>query len=291
MDGRRLRSLLAAALTVGGLSAAGCRTTAPEPLPPATLPLPGQHKTGFLGLGRAQPQYGPVPQEPVAAKPRKPTKGVKLETEVILADTEVESAMLETQTDDMRNKLLDEARAKYQKALKADPKNKAALTGLARLYAKAGDKEKAVQTFTQAVNADPKDHETAMRLARTQAQFNDWAAACQTCEYALGLDPENRSYRKIYGYCLAQQERWEDAFAALMHRNQMTEADARYFLGRVLLDKDKTGDAQQQFDMALKADPTHFAARAVLEEMANPQPAVPDAGAANPVRNVGYDGR
>ena len=290
MDGVRIRTLLLSALAVGGLAATGCRTTK-EPLPSATLPVPGQHKSGgFLGMGRSTPQFGP-PVEQVATKPlRKSGKGVKPETEVAWADTEVDAALQEGRTDDEKNKLFDNARAKYQKALAAEPKNKAALVGLARLYAKAGDRERAVQTFTQAMHVDPKDHETAMKLAKAQTQFGDWAGACRSCEYALALDPENRGYRKTYGFCLANGEKWEDAFGALMHKNVMSEADARYFLGRVLFDKDRLQDGQAQLELALKADPSHLAARAVLDDMTNPNPTPADADA-NPVRTTGGYGQ
>lgn len=286
MDGVRLRTLVVSALALGGLSAAGCRSAQDRPLPTSALPTPGSQQSGAFGWGRSKSPFGPPPEQ-VAVKPaRKPTKGVKPDTEVAWADTEVDAAMLEGRTDDEKNKLFDDARSKYQKALQADPKNKPAMLGLARLYSKAGDREQCVRTFSQALHLDPKDHETAMKLAKAQAQFGDWAGACQTCEYALHLDPENRGYRKTYGYCLAQAEKWEDAFTALLHRNVMTEADARYFLGRVLFDKDRLQDGQAQLELALKADPNHLAARAVLDEMTNPQ-AVPTPAEANPVRNVG----
>lgn len=292
MDGRRIRALVLSALAAGGFAATGCRTTK-EPLPSATLPTPGQSKSsGFLGLGRAKPQFGPPPEQVAAARPlRKPGTGMKVETEIIWADTQVESALLEGQPDDVRNKLLDDARAKYQKALKADPKNKPALVGLARLYAKSGDRDRATQTYTQALHLDPKDHDTAIKLAKTQAQFGDWAGACKSCEYALALDPENRGYRKIYGYCLASSEKWEEAFTTLLTHNVMSEADARYFLGRMLFDKDRLQDGKAQLELALKADPTHAESRAVLDEMANPPQGVPTPADANPVRNVGHQGR
>jgi tetratricopeptide (TPR) repeat protein len=286
MDGRRIRTLIYSALAVGGLTATGCRT-AKQPLPAATLPVPGQHHSGFLGMGRSSPKFGPPPEQVTVAKPlRKPGTGMKVETEVIWADTQVESALLDGQPDDVRNKLLDDARGKYQRALAADPKNKAALVGLGRLYAKAGDRERSVQTYTQALHLDPKDHETAMKLAQAQAQFTDWGGACQSCEYALALDPENRGYRKTYGFCLANAEKWEDAFTALMHKNVMSEADARYFLGRVLFDKDRLPDGHAQLELALKADPTHAEARAVLDEMANPDPN-PVTADPNPIRTTG----
>lgn len=288
MDGVRFRSLVVSALALGGLSSVGCRTTKDPQLPTASLPTPGQQKAGVFGWGRSQPQFGPPPEQVVAKPVRKPTRGVKPDTEVAWADTEVDAALLEGRTDDEKNRLFDDARSKYQKALQADPKNKAAMVGLARLYSKVGDRERCVQTFSQALHLDPKDHETAMKLAKAQAQFGDWAAACQSCEYALHLEPENRGYRKTYGFCLAHAEKWEEAFAALMYRNVMTEADARYFLGRVLFDKDRLPDGQAQLELALKANPNHPEARAMLDEMTAP-PGVPTPAEANPVRTVGND--
>ena len=292
MDGHRIRTLILSALALGGFATTGCRTTKDPALPSATLPMPGQQKSsGFLGMGRAKPQFGPPPEQVAAARPtRKPGTGMKVETEVIWADTQVESAMLEGQPDDVRNKLLDDARAKYQKALRTDPKNKPAMVGLARLYAKAGDRDRATQTYAQALHLDPKDHDTAIKLAKTQAQFGDWNGACKSCEYALALDPENRGYRKIYGYCQASGEKWEDAFGTLMSHSVMSEADARYFLGRMLFDKDRLQDGRAQIELALKADPAHPESRAVLDEMNNPQ-GVPTPADTNPVRNVGYQGR
>lgn len=283
MDGVRIRAFVLSALAAGAVAATGCRTTQEPQLPTASLPQPGQ-KSGLFGFGRSSPQFGPPPEQVATRTIRKPTKGIRPETEVILADTEVESAMLEGQPDDVRNKLFDDARAKYQKALQAEPKNKAAMVGLARLYSKAGDREKCLQAYSQALALDPKDHETMMKMAKAQAQMGDWAGACQTCERALALDPENRTYRKTYGFCLANAERWEDAFASLLQRNVMNEADARYFLGRVLIDKDRLQDGGAQLELALKANPNHEMARAMLDEMTNPNPGPADA---NPVRTVG----
>ena len=55
--------------------------------------------------------------------------------------------------------------------------------------------------------------------------------------------------------------------SALMQKDVMSEADARYFLGRVLLDKNRVRDGRAQLELAIKADPNHGAARAVLDEL------------------------
>jgi Tfp pilus assembly protein PilF len=173
---------------------------------------------------------------------------------------------MEGRTQDEKDNLFDSARAKYQTVLKADPNHKGALLGLARLYAKTGDRVGCVKTYTQAIDLDPKDHETAIKLAKAQAQFGDWVGACNSCERALALDPGNRQYLKTYAYCLANADKWVEAFAALRQQDTMSEADARYFLGRVFLDGNRLAEGRAQLELALKADPNHIDARVVLDE-------------------------
>ena len=104
-----------------------------------------------------------------------------------------------------RDRLLDSARQKYQKALKADPKHKGALAGLADLYAKAGNKEQALATYQTALQAVTRRTTTwRTRWRRCRSSCQDWAGAVQSCQFALSLDPENRTYTRTLGYCQAQ---------------------------------------------------------------------------------------
>src|SRR5471032_2269307 len=140
MDGRLLKLAVLAGLALG---AVGCRTTKDPQLPDATLPKPGE-RLGFLSRSSAQ-KFGPPKEEVAVRTPKgKPGQPMKPETEVAFADTEVEAAFTEGKPAGERDQLIDSARQRYQRALKADPKNSAALAGLARLYSKIGDREHAV---------------------------------------------------------------------------------------------------------------------------------------------------
>ena len=280
MDGRLLQLVLVAGLAVG---AEGCRTAKTEKLPDATLPKAGER----IGLfGKSAQKFGPPKEEVAERAPRgKPGQPLKPDTEAAFADAEVEAAYSEGKSAVERDALVDSARQKYQKALKQDPKNTAALAGLARLYSKIGDRERAAQIYTEALRQNPKNHELAFKMASMYAKAGEWPAACDACKVAIAIDPENRTYHKTFGYCAARAGRWDVAFDTLMR--VMPEPEARYFLGRVLLDADRVTEGRQQLEMALRLDPKHEAAADLLADLDAPiQPpgAIPQT---SPVQQVG----
>ena len=63
----------------------------------------------------------------------------------------------------------------------------------------------------------------------------------------------------------------------------MPEAEARYFLGRILFDQDKPAEARAQMDLALQADPQYVLAQQFVADLN----AVPTAGAGG-VQTVGH---
>jgi tetratricopeptide (TPR) repeat protein len=268
MDGRWKR-WVCAGLVAG---AVGCNRNAVQPPEPPGLPAadskPSLLQTAFGNHPTFKPQA--PPSEPVVTKPRKPGEPIKPETEVELAAAEVEGAFMEGRSAVDRDKLLDTARQRYQRALKADPKNKGALVGLAHLYAKCGDKDQAVATFRAALKASPKDHELAHEMAAVQVQFEDWEGAARTCQYALSLDPENRTYHRTLGYCQAQLGRWQEAGETLM--KVMPEAKVRYFLGRVLIDQNRMAEGRQMIQQAAALDPQFETAKDFLAELDGGRP-------------------
>ena len=261
MDGRLLQLVLVATLTVG---AVGCRTVKDPRLPDATLPKPGEHAS-FMGKPSTQ-KFGPPKEEAITQAPRgKPGQPLKPETLAVWADNEVEAAFMEEKTAVERDALVDSARQTYQKALKQDPKCTSALSGLARLYSKLGERERAAQVYQEALRQSPKNHELAFRMASMYAKAEEWSPACEACKLAISIDPENRIYHKTHGYCAARAGQWDVAFDTLMR--VMPEAEARYFLGRVLIDSDRVGDGRQQLEMAMKIDPQHTGSSELLAEL------------------------
>jgi tetratricopeptide (TPR) repeat protein len=161
--------------------------------------------------------------------------------------------------------LLDSARAGYQKALQQDPKNKVALLGLAKYYARLGEREKAIEMYKKYLSLYPNDKAVAHEVAMAHASWKDWAGAVAWCEYALKLDPENLSYRKTMAFCLARAGKWDEGFEVMCQ--VIPEAQARYLMARVLEHQNQPEACKMQLQLALKADPNFEDAKEFLAEL------------------------
>jgi hypothetical protein len=290
MDGRRFSLLVAGGLVVGG---AGCtrNTNPPGFVPPAPPAAAAPGKSLWGGSGQqpvaAAPGMGPtgsgMPVE--AAPPRRPgQKGLLPDTETEFANTHVQVALGDP-TPPNKDELLDMARHRFQRALKQDPKHKGAMLGLARMYVKTGERDRAAAAFKTYIDAYPKDADVHHEAAMACARFQDWAGAVAWCEAALRLDPDNRTYRKTLGFCLARAGRWDEAFAAMTR--VMPEAQARYNVAAVLLHVNQPEASRQQLQLALRADPAHADARDFLAELDQSHPTTPAAGGGNAIQTVG----
>ena len=286
---RRWTRWVCAGLIFGAVGCKGNRGQQADTGLPTPTGQPSMLSKAFGG----HPKFPTAPNnpEPVVVKKRsKPGEPIKTETEVAFADTELEAAFQPDRPATERDQLIDSARQRYQRALDREPTNKNALIGLAKLYAKTGERDRAAATIQNALRAHPKDHEMAHQLAMTQARLGDWEGAVQSCNHAIAIDPENRTYQKTIGYCQAQLGRWDDAYTTMSR--VMSEAEARYFLGRMLLDQDRIEDGRQQLALALKADPNHTAAHSTMAMLSGPAQNVPTpvvpAADGNAIQTVSY---
>ena len=262
MDGR-LKRLMFCGLACAVLPAVGCRLFAPKTPAEIQAATPGGSLIQQAGFKQQSNKFGPPPADaPTPARAKKGPQQFKPETDIAIADVELEAAFDETRSGTDRDRIIDVARQRYQEALRKDPKNKDGLLGLAKLYTWANDKERAVATYKKALDLYPKDKEVVFALMRTQVRFEDWAGACAACKAAIDLDKENRTYRKAYGVVLARANRWQEALDALVE--VMTESEARTFLGRLLIDTGKVAEGQQQLEAAITADPSNDTPREVL---------------------------
>jgi tetratricopeptide (TPR) repeat protein len=264
MDGRRFRRwCLSGCLVVGAL---GCnRNSVQQPWGQGTTaqPITGMPMTSakksFWGSGSK-------PQIPVEVAMDADSKGpAKPETHALLANVQIESALNEETPPANREALLDAARLGYQKALQLDPKNKVALAGLAKYYVRVGEREKAVETYKRYLSIYSKDKDVAHEVALAHAQWKDWNGAAAWCEFALKIDPENLSIRKTMAFCLARGGKYEEGFQVMCQ--VMPEAQARYLMARVLEHQNQADACRMQLQLAIKADPTHIAAREFLVEL------------------------
>jgi tetratricopeptide (TPR) repeat protein len=249
--------LLVAGVAVVAIAVTGCETT-PKTTSgmPVQTNLPGQGSMLSRAFG---PKFGPTEPTPppiVDAPKRGP---IKAETDVAFADVNVEAAFAEDRAPQERDGLLDEARQRYQRAIQKDPKSYLAYRGLARLYTRTGDRERAIPAYQNWLHAAPQDHAAAHEMALACARFDDWANAATACEYALNIDPENRRYKRTYGLCLARTGQHDKAFETML--KVMNEAEARTAMARVLFDMGQPDAGREQLALALKADPNFEAAR------------------------------
>ncbi len=281
MSGRWMKWLWGAAI----LAAVGCNRNSVNSSNPPTGLMPASEGRSSL-LSRAFGESDRFPKPPTEVLPvresRKPGQGIKPETEVALAETELEAAYMEGRSAVERDQLIDSARLRYQRAMQKDPKNKAAMVGMAKLYAKIGDKERAVFTFNQAIQRDPKDHALAHTMATVLVRFEDYAGATEACKHAMTIDPENRSYIKTLGFCQAQLGQWDAALATL--GKVMSPPQTRYFIGRMMIDMNRIDEGKQQIQEAVNLDPQFAMARQVLDDL--------NAGRVNlmeqPIQQAGY---
>src|SRR5262245_28422979 len=268
MDGRRIRRLwLSGCLVAGALGCSSTRNNNNVPpffsdaKPLTGMPMASKPKS-FWGKWGGSSNNPAVPTEVAAADYDAPAKP---ETHAVLANAQVDSAFNEETPTASREELLDKARQGFQKALKMDPKNKAALNGLAKYYVRLGEREKAVETYKRYFAAHPKDKDVAHEVALAHAQWKDWAGAAAWCEFALKIDPENLSIRKTMAFCLARAGQWERGFAVMCE--VLPEAQARYLMARVLEHQNQPEASRVQLQLALKADPYYIEAREFLVEL------------------------
>lgn len=280
MDGRRLRRLF----LCGGLlaGAVGCNRNSTYS-DTFGFPKAGQPVGAIVPGGKPPP--GAAPSGPTdgltgaAVEPAAPRRkrGFSADTRVKFADVWVESALGDPPPAN-RDQLLDQARQAYAKALEKDSKNKGALLGLARLYARLGDREHAMDFYKKYLTLYPTDHEVGHEIAITHGRWKDWDGAVAWCDFALKADPQNRVYRKTKGFSLARAGKWEDGFKVLCEI--MPVAQARYNMARVLEHQNFADHSRLQLQLALQADAGFEPAREFLAELEQPRatPNAPDGG-------------
>ena len=83
-----------------------------------------------------------------------------------------------------------EAEKTYNEALKADPANEDALTGLALLYSDVGDTRRAIEKLKAVTDKSPSERTLAL-LARSYRELRDYKSAAEALERAVALAPED----------------------------------------------------------------------------------------------------
>ena len=137
-----------------------------------------------------------------------------------------------------------EAHKHYLTALKADPKNLSAITGLARVELALGDDEGAEALYLKATKLEAQSPAAYHELGQFYAGQKRWAEAIEPLNKALLAAPEVPQYRF-------------DLAVALAHRGQI-ETAMPHFIRTV-------GDAEAHYNVALILNEAHDRDGAIRE--------------------------
>jgi tetratricopeptide (TPR) repeat protein len=103
-----------------------------------------------------------------------------------------------------------EAEKAYNAALKAQPENEDALTGLAMLYADAGDTKTAIEKLKAATNKNPNEATLTM-LAEQYEGIHDYKSAADVLRKALEMAPDNENIAKGLAQDLMLSDQLDEA--------------------------------------------------------------------------------
>ena len=102
------------------------------------------------------------------------------------------------------------AKAAYEQALSADPKNLDALSGLASLYLRQGKSELAAEYYLQILEADPKNSLAQAGLIDLQGRMSP-AEAESRLRQALSAQPDSPALNFSLGNAYSRSRRWNEA--------------------------------------------------------------------------------
>lgn len=167
--------------------------------------------------------------------------------------------------------------AAYRMALEAlalDPRAAHALKLRGRIELERGAPRQAWDAFTQAVEADPNDPEAQLWLGIAQRALRQHEEAAATFERALAGFPQFAPLYAAYGELLRDPElrslpQSETRARALLEKAVALDAglpQARYELGKLLLDEGKTAEALPHLEEAVRRDPANSRFRLALAE-------------------------
>jgi len=103
-----------------------------------------------------------------------------------------------------------EAENAYKQALKAEPDNEDALTGLGMMYSDLGDNKRAIDVLKSAAEKSPNEH-TLATLATFYEQMHDYKNAAEALKKAADLAPDNMRIMRGLAEDLLQSDQPDEA--------------------------------------------------------------------------------
>jgi len=171
------------------------------------------------------------------------------------------------------------ARRMFHKALEMEPHHLGALIGLGRHFDRQGQLERASEHYLEATKYHPKEAVAFNDLGLCYARQRRYDDAVKALSRAVDLEPDSALYRDNIATVLVALGRTSEALA------HMTDAHgpaiAHYNLGFLLSKRGLNEAAVEQFQLALRYNPSMEEARdwvmaLTLPEQGAPAPGVPE---------------
>lgn len=168
-----------------------------------------------------------------------------------------EPALREIQGDLLRREgHLEEAVEAYRQALALQPRRVSARIGLASAYEGLRQSDKATNELQNVVHVDPRNAEAKAQLGHLAIEAGRQDAASEWTKQALALDPNNLTANEDRAMLLERAGKHEDAQTILRKLARLEPKNPRihYLLGRVLLQLQRTVEAEAEFDLSKKLE-------------------------------------
>jgi tetratricopeptide (TPR) repeat protein len=159
----------------------------------------------------------------------------------------------------------DNAIRQYEQAVKIDPHQLPSLYRLGVVHTQLKQYDAAIDAWKRYIAATDNPAIGYANLGFTQEAAGRIADAEASFKKGISIDPKNQPCHVNYGLLLARQGRAAEAleqFTAVL-----TPAQAHYNLGSVYEQQSKIPQARQEYETALKLDPTFTAASQRLEKL------------------------
>jgi hypothetical protein len=176
-----------------------------------------------------------------------------------------------------KQRVMEEARVAYEKAVSVDPKYLPGHLGLARHWEMRDRHDLAVHFYDECLKLAPKDAGLFYEAGMCQAKHKEWEAALARLSKAVELDPENRACAMNFALCLARSERFDESLAWL--RKLQPEAEAQFTLARMMHHLGRYDLCMEHVRQSLNADPMFIPAQQLLSDLTAPAPPTPVAAA------------
>jgi tetratricopeptide (TPR) repeat protein len=157
---------------------------------------------------------------------------------------------------------IDEAIAKYRRAIDVAPALASAYVNLGALYFKQGKVAEAYDTFVRGVTNAPADRTLLSNAAAAAQQLGKSADALKYVDEAISKSPRDPALHSLRSTVLRSLNRKEDALAAISQAAQLAPDDAKYqfTLGNTLVALNRKDDAIAAYRKAVDLDRTFLRA-------------------------------